>query len=69
MAKPPARQSSQPEGGEGMTAEDAAVAIQKATAQTPQLLILREKLIEAIEKQEGGMDSLLRAIRSKMHEG
>lgn len=68
MAKNAPVPANQAGGNDSMSSEEASAAIQRATQQTPQLMILREKLIAAIEKQDGGMESLLRAIRSKLHE-
>jgi hypothetical protein len=52
-----------------MTSEDAARAIERASQKNPQLQMLRDKLIKAIEASDGGMESLVRVIRSKLAEG
>jgi hypothetical protein len=52
-----------------MTSEDAAAAIERASQKNPQLQMLRDKLIKAIESSDGGMDSLMRVIRTKLSEG
>lgn len=51
-----------------MSSEDAALAIQRASEKSPQLQILRDKLIAAIEKSDGGMEALVGVIRRKMSE-
>ncbi|MBV5335801.1 hypothetical protein JZU48_01990 [bacterium] len=51
-----------------MTSEQASVAIQRASEKNPQLTMMRDKLIAAIENSEGGMEAMVRAIRSKLHE-
>lgn len=51
-----------------MSSEDAALAIQRASEKSPQLQILRDKLIAAIERSEGGMEALVGVIRRKMSE-
>lgn len=52
-----------------MSSEDAALAIQRASEKNPQLQMLRDKLIQAIERSDGGMESLAKVIRAKLHEG
>lgn len=52
-----------------MTSEDAAAAIERASQKNPQLQMLRDRLIKAIEASDGGMESLVRVIRSKLAEG
>lgn len=51
-----------------MSSEDAALAIQRASEKSPQLQMLRDRLIAAIEKSEGGMEALVGVIRRKMSE-
>jgi hypothetical protein len=52
-----------------MTSDEASAAIQRATEKSPQMQMLRDKLIKAIEASDGGMEALVRVIRSKLHEG
>lgn len=52
-----------------MSAQDAADAIAKAASKEPQLAALRDKLIQAIERTDGGMEQFVRVIRAKLHEG
>lgn len=56
-------------GDVNMSSDDVALAIQRASEKSPQLQMLRDKLIKAIESSDGGMESLVRVIRSKLHEG
>lgn len=51
-----------------MTSEQAAVAIQRASEKNPQLQMMRDKLIAAIERSDGGMEAMVKVIRSKLHE-
>lgn len=52
-----------------MSADDVSLAIQRASEKSPQLQMLRDKLIQAIERSDGGMESLVKVIRAKLHEG
>lgn len=52
-----------------MSADDVALAIQRASEKSPQLQMLRDKLIKAIESSDGGMESLVKVIRAKLYEG
>lgn len=56
-------------GDVNMSSDDVALAIQRASEKSPQLQMLRDKLIKAIESSDDGMESLARVIRSKLHEG
>lgn len=57
-------------GGEekAMSADEVALAIERAAQKNPQLQMLREKLIAAIERSDDGMEALVRVIRAKMYE-
>lgn len=56
-------------GDVNMSADDVALAIQRASEKSPQLQMLRDKLIKAIESSDGGMESLVKVIRAKLYEG
>lgn len=51
-----------------MSADDVALAIEKASQKNPQIQMLRERLIKAIEQSDDGMAALARVIRAKLHE-
>lgn len=56
-------------GDVNMSSDDVALAIQRASEKSPQLQMLRDKLIKAIESSDGGMESLVKVIRAKLYEG